>query len=125
MAAYRRVYDSRRLQAHCQEPDQPRNPTLGKRVWVYDSQTGNIIFKQPITATVFVNIHECCYVELLQNIRIYNAVHHSATMKRQNDESEDMDCYCHGSKQLQIKENSTKNLLKHIDSSLLQRFSLN
>ena len=34
MAAYRRVYDSRHLQADCQEPrDQPRNPTLGSRIW--------------------------------------------------------------------------------------------
>ena len=49
MAAYRRVYDSRRLQADCQEPEsapepyarqssidywnQLRNPTLGSRVW--------------------------------------------------------------------------------------------
>jgi len=31
MAAYRRVYDSRLLQADCQ--DQLRNPTLGNRVW--------------------------------------------------------------------------------------------
>ena len=27
-----RVYDSRHLQADCQEPDQLRNPTLGNRV---------------------------------------------------------------------------------------------
>jgi len=33
MAAYRRVYDSRHLQADCQEPDQFRNPTLGNWVW--------------------------------------------------------------------------------------------
>jgi len=37
MATYRRVYDSRHLQADCQEPganlDQLRNPTLGNRVW--------------------------------------------------------------------------------------------
>ena len=34
MAAYRRVYDSRRLQADCQANwDQLRNPTLGNRVW--------------------------------------------------------------------------------------------
>jgi len=45
MAAYRRVYDSRQLQADCQgsgissgTPDQTardqlRNPTLGNRVW--------------------------------------------------------------------------------------------
>ena len=34
MAAYRRVYDSRHLQADCQENrDQLRNPTLGNRVW--------------------------------------------------------------------------------------------
>jgi len=33
MAAYRWVYDSRHLQADCQEPDQLRNPTLGNRVW--------------------------------------------------------------------------------------------
>ena len=33
MAAYRRVYDSRYLQADCQEPDQLHNPTLGNRVW--------------------------------------------------------------------------------------------
>jgi len=34
MAAYRRVYDSRHLQADCEEPrDQLRNPTLGNRVW--------------------------------------------------------------------------------------------
>ena len=32
MAAYRRVYDSRHLQADCQERDQLRNPTLGNRV---------------------------------------------------------------------------------------------
>jgi len=31
MAAYRRVYDSRHLQADCQEPDQLRN--LGNPVW--------------------------------------------------------------------------------------------
>ena len=29
MAAYRRVYGSRHLQADYQEPDQLRNPTLG------------------------------------------------------------------------------------------------
>ena len=33
MAAYRRVYDSRRLQADCKNRDQLRNPTLGNRVW--------------------------------------------------------------------------------------------
>ena len=33
MAAYRRVYDSRHLQADCQKPDKLRNPTLGYRVW--------------------------------------------------------------------------------------------
>jgi len=34
MAAYRRVYDSRHLQADCQEHwNQLRNPTLGSRVW--------------------------------------------------------------------------------------------
>jgi len=34
MAAYRRVYDSRHLQADCQEPGhQLRDPTLGNRVW--------------------------------------------------------------------------------------------
>ena len=33
MAAYRRVCDSRHLQADCQEPDQLQNPTLGNRVW--------------------------------------------------------------------------------------------
>ena len=33
MAAYRRVYDSRHLQADCQVPDQLWNPTLGNRVW--------------------------------------------------------------------------------------------
>jgi len=32
MAAYRLVYDSRHLQADCQEPDQLWNPTLGNRV---------------------------------------------------------------------------------------------
>jgi len=32
MAAYRRVYDSRHLQADCQNRDQFRNPTLGNRV---------------------------------------------------------------------------------------------
>ena len=31
MAAYRRVYDSRHLQADCQEPGSA--PTLGNRVW--------------------------------------------------------------------------------------------
>ena len=33
MAAYRRVYDSRHLQADCRGPDQLRNPTLIDRVW--------------------------------------------------------------------------------------------
>ena len=33
MAASRCVYDSRHLQANCQEPDQLRNPMLGNRVW--------------------------------------------------------------------------------------------
>jgi len=34
MAAYRRVYDSRHLQADCQEPGPAlRNPTLGNPVW--------------------------------------------------------------------------------------------
>jgi len=33
MTAYRRVYDSRHLQADCQELDQLQNPTLGNRVW--------------------------------------------------------------------------------------------
>ena len=33
MAAYRRVYDSRHLQADCQEPDQLRKPMLCSRVW--------------------------------------------------------------------------------------------
>jgi len=33
MAAYSRVYDTRHLQADCQERDQLRNATLGNRVW--------------------------------------------------------------------------------------------
>ena len=33
MAAYRRVYYSRHLQANCQEPGSASNPTLGNRVW--------------------------------------------------------------------------------------------
>jgi len=33
MAAYRRVYDSRHLQAHCQEPGSAPEPSLGNRVW--------------------------------------------------------------------------------------------
>jgi len=34
MAAYRRVYDSRYLQADCaKNRDKLRNPTLGNRVW--------------------------------------------------------------------------------------------
>jgi len=35
MAAYRRVYDSRHLQADCQEPGSAPEPysTLGNRVW--------------------------------------------------------------------------------------------
>ena len=33
MAAYRRVYDSRHLQADCQEPGSAQEPTLGNRVW--------------------------------------------------------------------------------------------
>ena len=34
MAAYRRVYDSRHLQADtAKNRDQLRNPTLGNRVW--------------------------------------------------------------------------------------------
>jgi len=33
MAAYHWVYDSRHLQADCQNRDQIRNPMLGSRVW--------------------------------------------------------------------------------------------
>jgi len=36
MAAYRRVYDSRHLQADCQEPGSApslQNPTVGNRAW--------------------------------------------------------------------------------------------
>jgi len=33
MAVYRRVYDSRHLQADCQEPGSAPGPTLGNRVW--------------------------------------------------------------------------------------------
>ena len=33
MAAYRRVNDSRHLQADCKNRDQIRNPMLGNRVW--------------------------------------------------------------------------------------------
>jgi len=33
MAVYRRVYDSRHLQADCQEPGSVPEPTLGSRVW--------------------------------------------------------------------------------------------
>ena len=33
MAAYRRVYDSRHLQADCQKPGSGREPYLGYRVW--------------------------------------------------------------------------------------------
>ena len=33
MAAYRRVYDSRHLQADCQEPRSAPNPALSNRVW--------------------------------------------------------------------------------------------
>ena len=33
MAAYRRVYDSRHLQADCQEPGSAPDRTLGNRVW--------------------------------------------------------------------------------------------
>ena len=33
MAAYRRVYDSRHLQLTDKKRDQPRNATLGNRVW--------------------------------------------------------------------------------------------
>jgi len=33
MAAYRRVYDSRHVQADCPEPGSGPEPTLGNRVW--------------------------------------------------------------------------------------------
>ena len=39
MAAYRRVYDSRHLQADCQEPGSAPEPTLGSRVWATVSST--------------------------------------------------------------------------------------
>jgi len=43
MAAYRRVYDSRHLQADCQERDQLQNPTLGNRVWaIFTFFTGQV-----------------------------------------------------------------------------------
>ena len=45
MAAYRRVYDARHLQADCQEPGSGvRNPTLGNLVWADFLQSTYINF---------------------------------------------------------------------------------
>jgi len=59
MAAYRRVCDSRDLQADCQEPGSAPEPTLGNRVWatflptilvvqVERSVGGGCLFERPV-----------------------------------------------------------------------------
>jgi len=53
MAVYRRVYDSRHLQAGCQEPrDQLRNPTLGNRVRATFTILCHHLLSQPLTAAL-------------------------------------------------------------------------
>jgi len=58
MAACRRVYDSRHLQADCQEPGSAPEPyTLGNRVWAtftflqYDHRLTNKAYLSAITVT--------------------------------------------------------------------------
>ena len=47
MAAYRRVYDSRHLQADCQEPGSAPEPyTLGNRVWAAFTFLGSFAVKK-------------------------------------------------------------------------------
>ena len=47
MAAYRRVYDSHRVQADCQEPGSAPEPyTLGNRVWATFTFLGCIARKK-------------------------------------------------------------------------------
>jgi len=53
MAAYRRVYDSRHLQADCQEPGSAPNPTLGNRVWVTFSSWWGEIWSGPSWVVVY------------------------------------------------------------------------
>ena len=47
---YRRVYDSRHLQADCQNRDQLRNLTLGNRVWALPLPFFNIFERLQHTA---------------------------------------------------------------------------
>jgi len=65
MAAYRRVYDSRHLQADCSEPDQLRNPMLGK--WVLATFTlffYMIVITVQLTANHSTNINAFSFFNL-------------------------------------------------------------
>ena len=66
MAAYRRVYDSRHLQADCQEPGSAPEPMLGDRVWVtiFTSHAAVRCTNHQTTVTCGVTLH-CNNVTLL------------------------------------------------------------
>ena len=51
MAAYRRVYDSRHLQADCQEPGSAPDPTLGNRVKGKGIQFNDSIYQRKVSAS--------------------------------------------------------------------------
>jgi len=65
MAAYRRIYDSRHLQADCQNRDQLRNPTLGNRVWAtftfnfYSEQETTEVDGKPVGGSLRPPEHAC------------------------------------------------------------------
>jgi len=50
MAAHRRVYDSRHLQADCQNRDQLRNPTLGNEYELEGGSGGLEFLVTPLLA---------------------------------------------------------------------------
>jgi len=80
MAAYRRVYDSRHLQADCQEPGSAPNPTLGNRVWVTFSSWWGEIWSGPSWVVVYP--HGYMPRRLFQGGSVHCSVHSVRTWCR-------------------------------------------
>jgi len=59
MAAYRRVYDLRHLQADCKNRDQLRNPTFVNRVWATFLDLGAFGGFLRFLTVIFVNFIFC------------------------------------------------------------------
>jgi len=88
MAAYRRVYDSRHLQADCQEPGSAPEPYARNRVWT------TFTFKmqwQLVTATRLQNITTKTEVSLLFHLQNLSNIDTSAQNYEQQRLSDSTD----------------------------------